>query len=44
MLCSEQAPAERLPLEAASSAAVTGLCVMDVVPDGVAVVRERCAG
>jgi hypothetical protein len=35
-----QAPAERLPLEAASSAAVMGLCVMDVVPDGPSVVRE----
>jgi hypothetical protein len=35
-----QAPAERLPVEAASASAVLGLCVMDVVPDGEAVVRE----
>lgn len=35
-----QAPAERLPLEAGEAAAVIGLCVMDVVPDGPAVVKE----
>lgn len=35
-----QAPAERLPLEAGEAAAVVGLCVMDVVPDPAAVVRE----
>ncbi len=35
-----QAPAERLPLGAAEATAVIGLCVMDVVPDGAAVVRE----
>ena len=35
-----QAPAERLPLEAGEAAAVIGLCMMDVVPDGPAVVRE----
>ena len=35
-----QAPAERLPLEAGEAAAVIGLCVMDVVPDPAAVVRE----
>ena len=35
-----QAPAERLPVESATAAAVLGLCVMDVVPDGAAVVRE----
>ena len=35
-----QAPAERLPLEAGEAAAVVGLCVMDVVPEPVAVVRE----
>lgn len=35
-----QAPAERLPVAAASASAVVGLCVMDVVPDGAAVVRE----
>ena len=35
-----QAPAERLPLDAGSAAAVLGLCVMDVVPNGAAVVAE----
>ena len=35
-----QAPAERLPVEEGSQAAVVGLCVMDVVPDPAAVVRE----
>lgn len=35
-----QAPAERLPFEAGSAAAVVGLCVMDVVPDIAAVARE----
>ena len=35
-----QASAERLPLEGGEGAAVLGLCVMDVVPDGAAVVRE----
>jgi len=35
-----QAPAERLPVAAASVSTVLGLCVMDVVPDGDAVVRE----
>jgi SAM-dependent methyltransferase len=35
-----QAPAERLPLQANEAAAVVGLCVMDVVPDPAAVVRE----
>jgi SAM-dependent methyltransferase len=35
-----QASAERLPLDAGEAAAVLGLCVMDVVPDGPAVVRE----
>lgn len=35
-----QAPAEQLPFEAGEAAAVVGLCVMDVVPDAPAVVRE----
>ncbi|RYZ07603.1 MAG: class I SAM-dependent methyltransferase [Myxococcales bacterium] len=35
-----QAPAEALPFAASSSAAVLGLCVLDVVPDGAAVARE----
>lgn len=35
-----QAPAERLPLAAGEAAAVLGLCVMDVVPDAAAVVKE----
>jgi SAM-dependent methyltransferase len=35
-----QAPAERLPLADGEAAAVIGLCVMDVVPDGHAVVKE----
>jgi SAM-dependent methyltransferase len=34
------ASAERLPLAAGEAAAVIGLCVMDVVPDGAAVVSE----
>lgn len=34
------APAERLPFEAGSAAAVIALCVMDVVPDGPAVAHE----
>ena len=36
----EQALAEALPVPSAAAAGVLGLCVMDVVPDGVAVVRE----
>jgi hypothetical protein len=35
-----QAGAEKLPFQDASVAAVIGLCVMDVVPDGAAVARE----
>lgn len=35
-----QAPAERLPCDDNSISAVLGLCVMDVVPDGVAVASE----
>lgn len=35
-----QAAADELPLEAGSSAAVVGLCVLDVVSDGSAVARE----
>lgn len=35
-----QASAERLPFEPASLAAVIGLCVLDIVPDGASVVRE----
>lgn len=35
-----QAPAERLPAEAESVAAVIGLCVLDVVPDAPQVVTE----
>jgi SAM-dependent methyltransferase len=35
-----QAPAERLPFDSGMAAAVVGLCVMDVVPDGAAVARE----
>lgn len=35
-----QAGAERLPFEPASLAAVVGLCVLDIVPDGPSVVRE----
>lgn len=35
-----QAPAETLPVADARFAAVLGLCVMDVVPDPLAVVRE----
>jgi SAM-dependent methyltransferase len=35
-----QAPAEQLPFETGSVAAVVGLCVMDVLPDGAAVARE----
>jgi SAM-dependent methyltransferase len=35
-----QASAEQLPFEAGEAAAVVGLCVMDVVPDATAAVRE----
>jgi SAM-dependent methyltransferase len=35
-----QAAAERLPFESESVAAVIGLCVLDVVPEGPTVVRE----
>jgi len=35
-----QAAAESLPFETASVAAVLGLCVLDVVPDGAVVVQE----
>lgn len=35
-----QAAAEQLPFESGSVAAVIGLCVLDIVPDGPAVARE----